>query len=91
MEYTVAFCSSESDHAKEIKMIQMLKQKQVDGLVIAPTQDSKKEIKNLIKEKLSFILIYRYFPDLKTSYVIVDNENGTFVVVERLIDQGHKK
>lgn len=89
--YTVTFCSSEANPVRESKMIQMLKAKQVDGLIIAATKHSKDEIENLMNESYPFVLIDRFFPELNTNYVIVDNENGVHCVIEKLISNGRKR
>lgn len=89
--YTVTFCSSEADPARETRLIQMLKARQVDGLIIAATKYSKDEIVTLKEEKFPFVLIDRFFPELEANYVIVDNQGGTYEVVKRLIANGRRK
>lgn len=89
--YTLAFCSSETDTGRESKIIRMLKAKGVDGLIIAPTKDSEPEIKMLMDESYPFILIDRFFPKLDTNYIIVNNEEGSFCLVEQLIKTGKRK
>lgn len=89
--YTVTFCSSEADPVREARLIHMLKARQVDGLIIAATKHSKKEIVELNDEKFPFVLIDRFFPELDTNYVIVDNHGGTYDVVRRLIASGRRK
>ncbi len=89
--YTLTFCSSEADSDREAKMIRMLKSKMVDGLIIAPTKHSKEEIENLINESFPFVLIDRFFPELDTSYVLVDNENGCYQLTKHLLALGRKK
>lgn len=93
-QYTVTFCSSETDPVQEskmIRMIQMLKAKQVDGLIIAATKNSEKEIGNLINESFPFVLIDRYFPELDTNYVILNNAETSYKLVDKLIGDGRKK
>lgn len=89
--YTVTFCSSEADEARESRMIRMLKAKQVDGMIIAATEYTRNEIENLAKESFPLVLIDRFFPELDTNYVIVDNENGVHCVIEKMIESGRKK
>ena len=89
--FTLTFCSSEADSAREAKMIQMLKSKMVDGLIIASTKRSKKEIETLLDESFPFVLIDRFFPELNTSYVIVDNEGGCYQLTKHLLALGRKK
>lgn len=89
--YTVTFCSSEANADRESKMIRMLKAKQVDGLIIAANKHSKEEVEVLMKESYPFVLIDRFFPELDTNYVIVDNKNGVQCVINKLIETGRKK
>lgn len=90
-DYTLTFSSSEADPKRENKIIRMLKSKQVDGLIIAPTKHSKVELESLIEEKFPFVLIDRFFPELDTNYVIIDNEESSFKLVNTLIKRGKKK
>jgi LacI family transcriptional regulator len=90
-DYTLTFCSSETDVKRESKMIRMLKSKRVDGLIIAPTKLSKVELEIMIKERFPFVLIDRFFPELNTNYVIIDNEGASENLVNWLIHKGKKK
>ncbi|HBK32137.1 MAG TPA: LacI family transcriptional regulator [Porphyromonadaceae bacterium] len=89
--FSVIFCSSESDPQKEFDLIRMLKQKQVDGLIIAPTKKNDNQIKQLIVEKYPFVLFDRYYPNLNTNYVIINNEESAYNVVKRVIAEGRRK
>lgn len=89
--YTLTFCSSEADPQRESRMIRMLKSKQVDGLIIAPTKRSRIEMEILVEENFPFVLIDRFFPELDTNYVIIDNEGASAELVERLLQKGKKK
>jgi LacI family transcriptional regulator len=89
--YSLTFCSSETDPKRESRLIRMLKSKQVDGLIIAPTKHSREELDSLIEEKYPFVLIDRYLPELDTNYVILDNEGSSYNLVNRLIRDGRKK
>jgi LacI family transcriptional regulator len=89
--YTLTFCSSEADAKRESKMIRMLKSKRVDGLIIAPTKLSKVELETMIKERFPFVLIDRFFPELDTNYVIIDNAGASEKLVNWLIQRGKKK
>lgn len=89
--YTLTFCSSEADPDRESRMIRMLRSKQVDGLIIAATKRSKVDLENLIEENFPFVLIDRFFPELDTNYVIIDNEGASAELVGRLVRRGKKK
>lgn len=89
--YTVTFCSSESNPVRENNIIQMLRSKNIDGLIIAPTNYAKGELENLMKEEYPFVLIDRFFPELDTNYIIIDNVEYSYNLVNSLIHEGRKK
>lgn len=89
--YIITICSSERDVFQEVKMIRMLKAKQVDGLIIAPTEHCESEILLLLKENFPFVLVDRFFPKLKTNYVVIDDKETSFILVNHLIKKGKKK
>ena len=89
--YLLTICSSEGSSKREIEFIKLLRSKQVDGLIIAPTNDSKSEIKKLKEDHFPFLLIDRYFPQLETNYIVVNNRVSSTQLVNVLINKGCKK
>jgi LacI family transcriptional regulator len=89
--YKVIFTSTDNDEAKAEDLLQMLKHQQVDGFIITPTEGLKESIIQLQKEKKPFVLFDRYFPDVNTSYVVLDNFSGSYDMTNYLISKGYKK
>ena len=89
--YQVIFTSSDEREEKEIDLIRMLKKRQVDGLIIASTLSNSDEIQKLKKENYPFVLVDRYYSNIKTNYVVSDNFTGAYNVVEYLINSGYRK
>lgn len=89
--YILTICSSERDVMQEVRMIRMLKTKQVDGLIIAPTEYCGAELESLLKENFPFVLVDRYYPDVKTNYVVVNDVETGFALTNKLIALGKKK
>lgn len=89
--YALFVCSSEGDGDKEYRLIQMLKSKQVDGIIIAPTKVSRKGIDLLAKDSLPFVLVDRYYPNVPTNYVIVNNCQSCYDLVYHIGKKGAKK
>lgn len=90
-DYTVMICSSESEIEREEKMIRSFKMKYVDGIILAPTKHSRIEIDKLIKESYPFVLFDRYFENLDTNYVVIENEQSSYTLVKHLINKGKRK
>ncbi|OYT14091.1 MAG: LacI family transcriptional regulator [Bacteroidetes bacterium 4572_114] len=89
--YNLIFCSSDEDPQKEIELIEMLRVRQVDGLIISTSQDNAHEFLRLKKENFPFVLIDRQLPKISAHYVGVDNYSGAFMATEHLINNGYKK
>ncbi len=89
--YALMICSSENDREREAKMVDILRAKQVDGLLMAPTKFSDEKIVDMMEDKFPFVLFDRYFPELATNYVIIDNEVASFNMVKHLLEKGYKK
>ncbi len=89
--YTVMFCSSENNEGKSRNILNMLVDKHMDGYIIAPTTFMLPELEKLIDEKRPTVLIDRYFPDLNSNYVTVDNFNGSLEAVNHLASKGNRK
>lgn len=90
-KYVLIVCSSEGDGEKEYELIRMLRSKQVDGIVIAPTKVSRKGVNLLLKDALPFVLVDRYFPNLDTNYVIVNNCQCCYDLTYHLIKKGSRR
>ena len=90
-KYALIVCSSEGDGDKEFELIRTLKAKQVDGIIIAPTKVSKKGIDLLSEETFPYVLVDRYYPNLPSNYVIVNNTQSCYDVVHYLGKKGARK
>ena len=89
--YTVIFSSSYEDPKKEGELIQSMLNRQVEGLIIASTQQNQKEIQLLKKDNFPFVLVDRHYPESESDHVVVDNFNGTKMAPEHRLNLGRRK
>ena len=89
--YSVLFSSSNEDNKKEAELIRAMLNRQVEGLIIASTQNNLKEINALQDDGFPFVLIDRHYPEIETNAVVVDNFNGLKIATEHLIGLGRSK
>ncbi|MEO5889068.1 MAG: substrate-binding domain-containing protein [Ferruginibacter sp.] len=89
--YTVIFGSSDENVARSEKLIDTFITRQVDGLIIAPGENSASQILSLQQQHIPFVLVDRYFPDIKTNYVALDNYEASLSAIHHLVDQGYKR
>ena len=91
-DYGVLIGSSDSDTEKEEKIIQLLEERKVDGMIIAPTIGVNIDYyKHLQKDNIPFVFIDKYLPEIKTDIIKVNNTDGAYKATNYLIKKGHKK
>jgi len=89
--FTVIFGSSDEKAEKSWDLINALLNKQVDGLIIAPSEYSEEQVLYLEKHAIPFVLIDRYFPEIKSNYVAIDNYEAAYNAITHLIRKGYKQ
>ena len=87
-DYNLVVCNTDEEQVKEIQMVNMLLNRGVDGLIIAPVQDCYQHIQKLCERNFPLVLIDRYFKDIETNAVISDNEEAAFNAVSFLARAG---
>lgn len=89
--YRVVFCSSDEKAEKSKQQIEMLSQGQVDGFIISPPKNSEDQIRKLSRSGKPYVLIDRYFPEIDSNYVVIDNEEAAYNATRHLIKRGYKR
>lgn len=96
-KYSTIYVNTDDIVGNEIKMINLLRSKQVDGLIISSFGDSEEILEQLLKmheEHFPFVLIgmvgkddaYKKFPS-----VTINNFESGYMATKHLIDLGHTK
>jgi LacI family transcriptional regulator len=89
--FRIIYCSSENNTAKARELIKVFRERKIDAYIITPTSGTEDDVKALLQENLSVVLFDRYFPDLPTNYVVVDNFQSTYNAIIHLIEQGYQR
>ncbi len=89
--YYVLFSSSDEKAQKEQELIQMLRDRLVDGLILSTTLENKEGIEELEKAEFPLVLIDRFIPNESTPFVTADNYAGSKEAVHHLIKKGHQR
>ena len=87
--YKVLFCSNENNDERSRELINLFYERQVDGFIIIPSPGIKDSIKMLIDNRVPVVLFDRYFEDLETNYVGIDNERSTYYGTLHLLKQNY--
>lgn len=83
-------CNADDNPEKEKRYIEMLRAKQVDGLIIFPTGHNNDLYENMIKEGYPVVFVDRKVDKLNAFSVVTDNANSTCNAIKRLIAKGHE-
>lgn len=93
--YLLIIVNSNDKENNDVKLLDMLVSFGVDGVLLTPSNESLLngvKLKNYLKKmSIPFVLIDRYFEDLKTNRVYFDNEDGADQAISILVEKGHKK
>lgn len=87
----VIVCNADDDPEKEKKYIEMLRAKQVDGLIVFPTGGNIELYQKMKKENYPLIFIDRLVSNLSVDAFLLDNEEATQLAVNHFIKSGHER
>lgn len=89
--FTVIFGSSNESSEKFDELVNVLVNRQVDGLILVPVENSEKTVTNLQKAEIPFVLIDRNFPNVLSNSIGLDNFKAAYDSTMHLIKYGHKR
>jgi DNA-binding LacI/PurR family transcriptional regulator len=89
--FNLVICNTDNDMNKEVKYIQLLRQKSVDGIIVATGVRNDAFLKELIVQNVPIALVAREMSVLAASTVLVDDFAGGYSATSHLIELGHKR
>ncbi len=89
-EYQVLYSSTLGDNKLAAEIVQTMLDKQVEGIILAPTDALDTEVERIMKSKMPLVLFDRKMPNLQTNYVGTDNYEASREAVEHLLEQGYQ-
>ncbi len=87
--YLVVLCASERDSANEEQAIGLLRNHQVDGMVILPTQDSPALLRPLLFAGVPTVVLERYLPNAHS--ITIDDLEAGRLGTQHLLALGHRR
>lgn len=89
--YSLIICNSDDQAEKEENYIRLLKEQQVDGVLLASMSNLSKNSKQFLKDsQIPYVLVDRGSEDAGYE-VFMDNYKGGYLAGKHLIDLGHRK
>ncbi len=89
--FQTILCNTDEDPAKEATYLNLLLQRRVDGIIIAPTTNDKTRLASLARQQVPCVLIDRRVAGFKADVVYGDSREGARLLVEHLLNLGHER
>ncbi|NOV03769.1 LacI family DNA-binding transcriptional regulator [Paenibacillus planticolens] len=89
--FSVVMCCTDDNPDKEARHISLMRNKQVDGFIIASQFKNEELLKELLEDKVPIVLFAHEKQDILVDSVTVDDCFGGVIATEHLISLGHKR
>ena len=87
--FLLLLCNSERKHEREQQLVQLLRAKQVDGVVIIPHCEPLALIDPLLQAQIPVVVLEHDLPGVHC--IASDEVQGGFVATQQLIELGHRR
>jgi LacI family transcriptional regulator len=88
--YSAIICNSDGDERKEVRYLDVLLSKKVDGLLLIAASQPSEGLRQLVESGPPTIVVDRELGDLPVSQVMVQNELGGYLAGRHLLELGHR-
>jgi LacI family transcriptional regulator, kdg operon repressor len=88
---SVIICNADDNPEKEQKYIEMLRAKQVDGLVLFPIGSNFELYQQMKKENFPLVFVDRRVEGIETASILLENENASEIAVDHLFKRGYTR
>jgi LacI family transcriptional regulator len=89
--FSVFFCNTDESEAKEEEYLNMLLQKQVDGILLVPVRNTPSSVKFIHDHGASVVVLDRRISGVTTDTVRCDSEGGAYQLTQLLVKLGHRR
>jgi LacI family transcriptional regulator len=89
--YNLILCNTEDSSEREATYLRVLRERQVDGLLIASSFMADSTIAELRRDRFPFVLVNRGSRGANDLAVLVDNEAGVTEAIAHLTGLGHRR
>jgi len=88
--FMVIYCNTDESEVEEEKYVQMLLQKQVDGMLLVPARSEPSIISKIQARGKPVVVIDRRIEGLESDVVRCDSEGGAYQLTQLLLGLGHR-
>lgn len=88
-DYTMMLSNTDRDPAKEQKLAEALRSKQVDGVVILPNQEPQSSLRLFQQANIPMVVLEHDLAD--THCIVIDDRQGGRLAMQHLLSLGHRR
>jgi LacI family transcriptional regulator len=89
--YNIIIMNSDEAPDKMLDSIRLLINRQVDGIIMVPTNSSIGIANRIVSLGIPFVQVDRFIPGLNSSYVILDNYKASEAVTKKFYSEGCRR
>jgi LacI family transcriptional regulator len=90
-DYTLVVSHTGDVEEKERQLVDLLRERRVDGLILSPAHHKSRHFSTLKAERLPLVLVDRTIDGLDVPSVVTDSIAGLRMAVDHLVDRGHRR
>lgn len=90
-DMNVVLCNTDEDPGKQHRYVNLLLQRQVDGFLLVPAQNTPDSLLLIQQQGVPVVLLDRQVSGTEVDTVRCDSEGGALELVEHLINFGHRR
>lgn len=90
-DYSIILANTDDQPTREAHGLGMLRDRQVDGLLLATARLHDPAIEQLATERIPFVLVNRHTDPITPNCVVPDDYTGAVAAVEHLLTLGHRR
>jgi LacI family transcriptional regulator len=90
-DYSIILTNTDDQPTREAHGLAMLRDRQVDGLLLATARLHDSAIAQLAKEQTPFVLVNRHTEPITPNVVVPDDYAGAVAAIEHLLELGHQR
>ncbi len=89
--YSVFLCNTNWEDARERQYLELLAEKRVDGLVVAPISNVVDAVRGRQYGSIPVVYVSNAPQGTARSFVVIDNVRGAYLATRHLIDSGYRR
>lgn len=90
-DFNLILCNTEENSAKERLYLDVLLEKRVDGIVMAPAGGNDEYLRGLLADEVPIVFLDRWIAGIDADAVVVDNVDASRRIITHLIGLGHRR